>query len=1091
MVNNQRVTVPKVGMLARVRGRRGLISSVEVFSDETEGSLHYVRVDYTDGEGSLRDEILWEREVGAYVEEPNKLPKIEESTPLSPEEYKAFTRSVRWSSLSPLPGLYDELKDVRYPITAPFFAAVQAEDFQLEPLVRAMNMNRISLLVADDVGLGKTIEAGLVLRDLIQKRRIRKILILTPASLREQWKSEMKSKFSIHFDIVDRQESENLQKRIGMEANPWKTYQHVITSFHYLKQADILNQFLTTCSYADEKPSARLPWDLLIVDEAHNLMPPPYGKESDLTEMLRAISPYFEHKLFLTATPHNGHTTSFTGLLELLDPVRYHKTNEFTPSQKERIQSLTLVRRLKSGINQLDEQKGKKPRFCERKLEPVALYFNAKEKNLLKAFQEFKLFVKEIAKTKPPEEKFVIHFALEVLNKRLLSSPYTFADSWFRFREGIREVEGVDFQEAKISKEQLEEERDNDQELEEVTRSNSLVIGGWFRSFVSQTQKELKAVDDALMALGMENPTEKPKEDQRLSQLISIIERDLRQGKEWKSRERLIVFTEYKTTLDYLENALKEKYPETGSIQVLYGGMKSEDREKIKSAFNDPSSNVRILIGTDAASEGLNLQETAYRLLHFDIPWNPSRLEQRNGRLDRHGQSRDVIVYHFTSNDSSDLKFLARVVEKVNQIREDLGLVGQVFDRSFQRVFEDDGDRNAEIAIQELEGLGKEVQDFKSKMNLDVLNFEAKANDFYNVNSWFEKKADLTEKAIRETFLEAIANQNSNKENILKLDTDSDIYRIQTSNLNSDWKTAILNSLGNELGSIPAIAFNSNAFIKIEDGREVYRPRRDTVLMHLGHPLLRKAMGYFSRLRYPDKDGYFHRRWTVTQSTAPKDFSDADFTIFVTTEEIAYNELRETLHNWVRTTAIVVKGEKELSRYEWDTSMGNTQPILSEPEKKNLVEKAKDIWGSWEEVVQKFLKLEEVNISSKIESYLKDELKKSKEFEKETYDSRIKELQKAIELNTTEKRKKELEDMRKSLTQLALFEDITREDKRNIQDLEEEIKRTQQQYQNLITYLKSEKNRVLEEIVPRRYKLSDLVKVYPVGVEISFHRGEK
>jgi hypothetical protein len=265
-------TFPKVGMLARLRGRRGVVSSVEVYPDSIEGNLHLVRVEYTDSLGITQDEVLWEREVGATVLEPNALPSIDEKDPLLFSEYKAFLRSVRWSSLLPLTKMYPEWKDLP-PISAPFFGAVQAEDFQLEPMIRAMKMNRISLLIADDVGLGKTIVAGFILRDLIQRRRIRKVLVLTPASLREQWKTEILTKFAIQFDIVDRLETEKLQKRIGMEANPWKTFQHIITSFHYLKQDDILSQFYTTCEIQETHPSAKLPWDLLIVDEAHNLMP--------------------------------------------------------------------------------------------------------------------------------------------------------------------------------------------------------------------------------------------------------------------------------------------------------------------------------------------------------------------------------------------------------------------------------------------------------------------------------------------------------------------------------------------------------------------------------------------------------------------------------------------------------------------------------------------------------------------------------------------------------------------------------------------------------------------------------------------------
>src|SRR5690606_2624810 len=123
------------------------------------------------------------------------------------------------------------------------------------------------------------------------------------------------------------------RKRLGLDANPWRTFPRIITSYHYLRQHDVLQQFIAAAKQRDDVPT--LPWDLLIVDEAHNLMPSPFGEPSDLAKMLRVISPMFEHKLFLTATPHNGHTRSFSGLLEQLDPVRFIQKNEFTDAERQ------------------------------------------------------------------------------------------------------------------------------------------------------------------------------------------------------------------------------------------------------------------------------------------------------------------------------------------------------------------------------------------------------------------------------------------------------------------------------------------------------------------------------------------------------------------------------------------------------------------------------------------------------------------------------------------------------------------------------------------------------------------------------------
>ncbi len=143
-------------------------------------------------------------------------------------------------------------------------------------------------------------------------------------------------------------------------------------------------------------------------------------------------------------------------------------------------------------------------------------------------------------------------------------------------------------------------------------------------------------------------------------------------------------FTEYTTTLDYVLRRLRERYDQE-RILTMYGGMDEDERDRIKQAFNDPAEPVRVLLATDAASEGLNLQRTARYLLHYDCPWNPSKLEQRNGRLDRHGQARDVQVFHFMTDADQDLRFLAHVIAKADEIREDLGSVNELFDEAAHR----------------------------------------------------------------------------------------------------------------------------------------------------------------------------------------------------------------------------------------------------------------------------------------------------------------------------------------------------------------------------------------------------------------------
>ena len=421
--------IPREGSVATVRNRRGICAAVRPF-DGNDGRLHLVDIEYNDGEYPYDETLLWEIESATQLLEPTGLPRPDGGEPMQHRDIAALIRACRWTARTPFLDPDGDGPLERHPVTAPFHGAVQLDPYQLVPLLKALNMPRVSLLLADDVGLGKTIEAGLILTELLLRRRIRRVLILTPASLRVQWKEEMWNKFSLGFDIVDRENSRKLRRDLGMDANPWRSFSRIITSYHYLKQPDVLEEFRTACTL--EGGDAKLPWDMIIVDEAHNLSPSPFGEDSDLCKMLREIIPWFEHRLFLTATPHNGHTRSFTGLLELLDPVRFSQTSEMSDNEKERVQDV-LVRRLKRGIN----QKTKPPRFADR-LDPAALLlsFGKGESALVHAFSELRTKIHSLIAQEARKRQLAGHFAIEIYGKRLLSGPVAFANSWWRSMEG-------------------------------------------------------------------------------------------------------------------------------------------------------------------------------------------------------------------------------------------------------------------------------------------------------------------------------------------------------------------------------------------------------------------------------------------------------------------------------------------------------------------------------------------------------------------------------------------------------------------------------------------------------------------------------
>jgi hypothetical protein len=375
-------------MLATVRNRHGIISAVSPFDGASEGRLHLVTVEYTDVDGGTDDQLVWEREPAARLLKPTALPELTHLAPMPSVDFDALARATRWTAVSPFLDPGDPARRLPHPpIAAPLHAAIQVDDFQLVPLLKALRMPRVTLLLADDVGLGKTIEAGLILSELFLRRRVRRVLVICPASLRSQWRQEMHDKFCLGFDEVDRERTHALRRRLGLDANPWRVFPRVVTSYDYLKQPDILEAFRAACRVPEGSP--RLPWDLLIVDEAHNLAPAVVGDDSDVSRLLALIAPFFEHRLFLTATPHNGHTRSFSGLLERLDPVRFSRTTELSPAERARIEEV-VIRRLKREIN----ARTNPPRFSERSLSAIPLPLAVEERALSAAFQAFRRAVR-------------------------------------------------------------------------------------------------------------------------------------------------------------------------------------------------------------------------------------------------------------------------------------------------------------------------------------------------------------------------------------------------------------------------------------------------------------------------------------------------------------------------------------------------------------------------------------------------------------------------------------------------------------------------------------------------------------------------
>ena len=1087
--DTSRGTVPRVGMLATVRNRRGVVVSVEPHDSKVDGRLHLVRVEYTDSDGVPEETLLWEREHGRDLLEPHAMPQIGSEPSMPPEEFDALVRGTRWSTITPFLSPDGSGKLTNLPVASPFFGALQIEDFQLVPLLKALQMPRVSLLLADDVGLGKTVEAGLIVTELLMRRRIQRVLIVCPASLRQQWQQEMRDKFSLSFDIVDRTETHALQKRLGLDVNPWRTFPRIITSYHYLRQPDILEQLMSTCRPQEPMVGqfSQLPWDLLIVDEAHNLMPSNFGEDSNLAKMLRVLTPWFEHKLFLTATPHNGHTRCFSGLLEQLDPVRFSQTSEFTDEEKRRVEDI-VIRRLKREVNELDDEAEKPRRFADRHLEPVPLYFEPEERALSAAVANFRNKVKAfVASSKRPEQQAGF-FAMEVLSKRLLSSPSTFGESWYRLKEGLKERELAEAGEVNAAKRACEEEIFDDEEREHRRLHAARTVGAWMQPLLSDLEQEINEIDKCLKVLEIQpdgDTLSPPVKDARLDRLVDLIKRRLRAGKKWRDDERLTVFTEYKTTLDYLERRLKEIFEDDGTaIRVLYGQMNQIEREEIKAAFNDPDSPVRVLIATDTASEGLNLQETARFIFHFEIPWNPSRLEQRNGRLDRHGQARDVFVYHFTSEDDADLKFIGHVVRKVHDIREELGSMGEIFDAAFERRFQDL--EQTETVMDELD------HDIRMKSGKTVVpRAEVKIAGEEEQKKLEElcRELDLSPEALRKTFEIALGTGFG----LPRLEeTEEEGFVRFLFPLPPMWESVIddtlrLRSKETSKGPLPRMVFRPEAFVKVIGERPVFRPIKDSVLLHLGHPALKHTLATFAKARFTGgHDQTSASRWTVRRGEVP---SGVDAVLLLTTEELAVNELREPFHHWTRTVRFPV----------WGGELGDPFPhvppgldlcsssTVSETDKS----RATEIWDEVYLDLQTFIKKRKIKLTKEVKTLVSAVKKNAVKEQKELFKTRFKEVEKSVRETTLQKLEKERDKLLGEMKQNHLFVEMLRDKEAELANLEDELRRRQERCQELLEYLKEEQQRVTEFVLPRRHSLRGEVQIFPVAVEIRLPEEER
>jgi ERCC4-related helicase len=651
-------TAPEPGQLVEARRRQWIVSEVE--SGSVAPGLpkrHLVRLASID-EDALGEEIevLWELEPGAHVIERAGLPRM---TGLDdPSTLQAFLDAVVWGAATNADRGY---------LQAPFRSGVSIEDYQLDPLVRAIDMARTNLLIADDVGLGKTIEAGLVVQEMLLRHRARTVLVLCPASLQEKWRVEMQEKFGLEFRIVDTDYVKRLRRERGLHANPWTSFPRLITSMDWAKQGEGLRLLRDALPPHVSHPRK---FDLLIIDEAHNVAPTVgrYAVESLRTRFVRLAAPHFQHKLFLTATPHDGYTESFTALLELLDDQRFARNVLPSDPQLARV----MVRRLKSD---LVDANGKRI-YPERRLEALAVKYGQDERDVR---QQLEAFIKS-REGGADGGRAVDHFVHQLLRKRLSSSPAAFAASLERH---IATIEG-----------RTTGDRSKKKFDDRILRRAIAKTEEDYADDAQRDAAEVEAIEEAGKHVRLPTDEERRmlnqlrswaqqaarRTDAKATAVLDWLASHLKDGDKW-TNERVILFTEYRATQQWMQETLTSHGFGAERLGLIYGGMDPKERESVKAAFqaNPSDSPVRILLATDAASEGIDLQNHCHLMIHLEIPYNPNVMEQRNGRIDRHGQrANEVVIWHPVDAEGGHGDDILRALRKLDAMRADMGSVNPV-----------------------------------------------------------------------------------------------------------------------------------------------------------------------------------------------------------------------------------------------------------------------------------------------------------------------------------------------------------------------------------------------------------------------------
>ncbi len=547
------------------------------------------------------------------------------------------------------------------PLLAMNVSKIDPLPFQIEAVYGyVLKQPHIRFLIADDPGAGKTIMAGLILKELKLRRIAKRVLIVVPGHLKDQWRRELKEKFDEKFVVLDRN---TFCAHYG--ENPWGRNDQVITSIDFAKQNEIVPSL------------GSVHWDLVIVDEAHKMSAYRYGDKVKKTERYKLgefLSKTSNHLVFLTATPHKGDPENFRLFLDLLVPGFFASPEMVEESLKSKDNPL-FIRRLKEDLKDFEG----KPIFTRRFPKTIKFHLSEEGKELYNAVSRY--VIDQYNKALEQDKRRNVAFALMVLQRRMASSTYALLRSLERRRNRLERIlKGEEKQKDLFAKTQTGisfdyEELEDFEEIERWKREEE-----WESVTVAKDKEELKREIETLKKLiEKANTVINSEKEVKLVELKKAVEEGFKKTKEMGGNPKVLVFTESKDTLEYLV----EKIRVWGyKVNYIHGGMSIDERIKAEKIFRDETD---VMVATEAAGEGINLQ-FCHIMINYDIPWNPNRLEQRMGRIHRYGQQKDVYIFNLVAKDTLEGKVLAKLFDKLEEIRDKLGsdrvfdVIGDVFE---------------------------------------------------------------------------------------------------------------------------------------------------------------------------------------------------------------------------------------------------------------------------------------------------------------------------------------------------------------------------------------------------------------------------